>query len=97
MRVIARKTLKEYGERVPAAKGSLEAWFAEAKVADWKTPHDVKAKYGTASILKGGRVVFNIGGNNYRLVVWVNYEFAVISIRFIGTHEGYDRIDAETI
>ena len=97
MRIIARKTLKDYAERVPGAKSSLEAWFAEAKAADWKTPHDVKAKYGSASILKDGRVVFNIGGNKYRLVVWINYEFSVIYIRFIGTHAEYDAIDVETI
>lgn len=97
MRIIARKTLKQYWEKVPAAQSSLEAWFVEAKHADWKTPQDVRAKYGTASILKDGRVVFNIGGNNYRLVVWINYEFSTIYIRFIGTHSEYDAINAETI
>ena len=69
MRIIAKKALKDYWEREPAARAALEAWHAEAKNADWTTPADVKASYGTASILKDGRVVFNIGGNKYRLVV----------------------------
>ena len=60
-------------------------------------PADVKARYGTASILKDGRVVFNIGGNKYRLVVWINYEFFTIYVRFVGTHKEYDEIDAQTI
>jgi mRNA interferase HigB len=97
MRIIARKTLQEYWEKFPATKSNLEAWFAEAKGADWKTPQDVKDKYGSASILKNGRVVFNICGNNNRLVVWINYEFRTIYIRFVGTHKEYDAIDAETI
>ena len=97
MRIIAKKTLKAFWERYPHAKGSLEAWYAEAKDAAWQTPADVKAKYGSASILKDGRVVFNISGNNYRLVVWINYAFGVIDIRFVGTHEEYDAIDAQTI
>lgn len=97
MRIIAKKTLKAFWERYPQTQGSLEAWHAEAKDADWKTPADVKAKYGSASILKDGRVVFNISGNNYRLVVWINYAFGVIYIRFVGTHAEYDAIDVETI
>lgn len=64
---------------------------------DWATPADVKASYGDASILKNGRVMFNIAGNKYRLVVRINYPFRVIYIRFIGTHDEYDRIEAETI
>lgn len=97
MRIIAKKTLKEYWENEPAVKSPLEAWHAEAKNAEWSTPADVKAHYGTASILKDGRVVFNIGGNKYRLVVWINYDFHTIYIRFIGTHKEYDEIDAQTI
>lgn len=97
MRVIARKTLKDYWKTVPGSRTELEAWYAEAKNADWKTSADVKAKYGNASILKDGRVVFNISGNSYRLVVWINYAFHTIYIRFIGTHKEYDRIDAQTI
>jgi mRNA interferase HigB len=97
MRVIARKALREYAAKEPGAAAELEAWFAEARHAEWKTPVDVKVKYGNASILKNGRVVFNICGNNYRLVVQVNYGFGVIYIRFIGTHDEYDNINAETI
>lgn len=75
----------------------MEAWYAEARHAEWATPADVKAKYGNASILKEGRVVFNICGNEYRLVVWINYEFFTVYIRFIGTHAEYDDINAQTI
>ena len=75
----------------------MEAWHAEAKNAEWSRPADVKAQYGTASILKDGRVVINIGGNRYRLVVWINYEFYTVYIRFVGTHREYDEIDVQTI
>ena len=97
MRIISRKRLKDFWEQNPSAKGNLQAWFAEARKGEWKTPHDVKARYGTASILRDGRVVFNICGNDYRMVVWINYEFEVIYIRFIGSHAEYDEIDAQTI
>ena len=97
MRVISKRTLVDYWAKVPAAKGELEAWYAEAKAVTWKTPAEVKAKYGSASILKDGRVVFNICGNSYRLVVWINYGFFTIYVRFVGTHEEYDEIDAQTV
>lgn len=97
MRVIARSTLKQYWEANPATEQELKAWFAEAGNAGWKTPAELKAKYGSASILKDGRVVFNICGNNYRLVVWINYDFRTIYVRFIGTHKEYDAIDAQNI
>ena len=97
MRVIAKKTLRNFWERVPDAQAPLCAWYAEAKNADWKCPSDVKAKYGSASILKNNRVVFNIGGNTFRLVTWINYPLGLVYIRFVGTHADYDKIDAETI
>ena len=97
MRIIAKKALKDYWTNVPAARAALEAWHAEAKNAEWSTPADVKASYGTASILKDGRVVFNICGNKYRLVVWINCAFFTIYVRFVGTHKEYDEIDAQTI
>jgi mRNA interferase HigB len=97
MRIISKKTLKDYWEKEPAAKAALEAWHAEAKNAEWTSPADVKASYGNASILKDGRVVFNICGNKHRLVVWINYDFFTIYIRFVGTHKQYDEIDAQTI
>jgi mRNA interferase HigB len=100
MRIISRKTLLAFYEGRPEradAQPALEAWYREAKKASWKTPIDVKAQYRSASILKGGRVVFNVCGNKYRLVVQMNYDFGVAYIRFVGTHAEYDGIDAETI
>lgn len=97
MRVIAKKVLREFWERYPDSEQQLRAWYAEAKNAAWQTPADVKALYGTASILKDSRVIFNICGNKYRLVVKINYPYQVIYIRFVGTHKEYDAIDAETI
>jgi len=97
VRVIAKSALRGFWESHPDAEQPLRAWHAEAKAAAWKTPADAKAKYRSASILRGGRVVFNIGGNKYRLIVKINYPFQVIYIRFLGTHREYDRIDAETV
>lgn len=100
MRIISRKALLAFYQDQPKfadAQTALEAWYREAKAAEWKTPADVKAKYRSASILKGGRVVFNICGNKYRLVVWMNYDIGVVYVRFIGTHAQYDAIDAERI
>ena len=77
--------------------GPTMAWYREALKADWSMPDDVKRQFGNASILQDGRVVFNIGGNKYRLVVWINYPYRVVYIRFLGTHPQYDRIDAQTI
>ena len=73
------------------------AWYRHVLRADWSAPSDVKRDFGTASILHDGRVVFNIAGNKYRLVVWINYPYRVVYIRFIGTHSQYDEIDAQTI
>ncbi len=73
------------------------AWYREALKADWAAPSDVKRHFGNASILRDGRVVFNIAGNKYRLVAWINYPYRVLYIRFIGTHVQYDKIDAQTI
>lgn len=97
MRIIARRTLRTFWERHADAEGPLRAWFAEARAASWQSPADVKARYAAASILANDRVVFNIGGNKYRLVVAVRYDFGILYIRFIGTHAEYDRIDATTI
>ncbi len=97
MRILARKTLREFWERHPDSEQQLKAWYAEAKRAAWQTPTDVKARYAAASILKGGRVVFNICGNKYRLIVSIHYPYQVIYVRFLGTHEQYNDIDAETI
>lgn len=100
MRIISRKMLLAFHEGRPEradARTALEAWYREAKTALWTTSAEVKAKYRSASILKGGRVVFNICGNKYRLVTRVNYAVGVIYVRFVGTHAEYDNIDAETI
>lgn len=87
----------ELARRCPEAKAELDAWFHEAEAAVWANPAQVKAQYGNASILKGSRVVFNICGNKYRLVVKLNYAYSVVYIRFAGTHREYDGISAEQI
>lgn len=97
MRVISVKTLKLFWEKHSDAENPLRAWYTEAKKATWKSPQDIKAEYRTASILRHSRVVFNIKGNTYRLVAAVKYEFQIVYIRFIGTHEAYDKINAEEI
>jgi mRNA interferase HigB len=97
MRIISRRTLREFWERHPDARHALQAWYADAKRAVWIRPADVKEIYRNASIVAQNRVVFNIKGSRYRLVVAVNYEYGMVYIRFVGTHEEYDRIDAATI
>jgi len=97
VRIIALKTLKLFWEKHPDAEGPLKAWYTEAKKAKWNSPRDIKAEYRTASILRNNRVVFNIKGNTYRLVVAVRYEFQFVYIRFLGTHAEYDKINAEEI
>lgn len=100
MRIIALSTLKTFWEENPGymdAKESTLAWYRHALAADWSAPSDVKQDFRNASILKDGRVVFNIAGNKYRLVVWINYAYRVVYIRFIGTHAQYDKIDVQTI
>lgn len=100
MRVIALSTLKAFWTnslRYADAEEPALAWYRDVLKADWASPAVVKAQFGTASILKDGRVVFNIGGNKYRLVVWINYTYRVVYVRFIGTHRQYDAIDAQSI
>jgi len=97
MRIISRKKLSRFWKKYTDTEDALKAWFIEAKHAKWKTPSDVKAHYRTADILNDNRVVFNIKGNQYRLVVKIHYNMQVIYIRFIGTHEEYERINAEEI
>ena len=82
---------------IPAARASYEAWLAIVGQAEWVTPDDVKRSHPKASILKSGRVVFNIKANDFRLVALVKYRAGVLTIRFFGTHDDYDRIDAETV
>jgi mRNA interferase HigB len=97
MRIITLRKLKEFWLAKPDAEKALKAWYAEAKSADWQSPTDIKEKFRSASILRNSRVVFNICGNKYRLIVKINYLFSVIYIRFIGTHKEYDVINAEEI
>ena len=100
MRIIALSTLKAFWDESPHyldCKEPTLAWYRHALKADWETPDQVKADFGSASILKDGRVVFNIAGNKYRLIVWINYAYKVVYIRFIGTHTEYDKVDAQTI
>ncbi len=100
MRIIALSTLKEFWQQNSAYDDVIPpalAWYRLTLKADWTAPMDVKRAYGNASILKDGRVVFNLAGNKYRLVVWINYAYRVVYIRFIGTHEQYDLIDAQKI
>jgi mRNA interferase HigB len=99
MRVIAQRTLCEFWEcsEYADSQSSLEAWHREALQAKWASSMEIKAQYRSASILKEGRVVFNIAGNKYCLVVKINYPTQTVFIRFIGTHKQYDKIDAERI
>jgi mRNA interferase HigB len=97
MRVIGAPKLHKFWKRRRDAKAQLEAWFAEAEYAIWRSPSDIKKRYAKASIIGNNRVVFNICGNKYRLVVHIKYEFQTVLIRFIGTHVDYDRIDAKEI
>lgn len=100
MRIISVGTLKAFVARNPSyadAHDPLMAWAQQVKAADWATPADVRRDIGTASILRDGRAVFNIAGNKYRVVVWINYAYRTVYIRFVGTHAQYDRIDAQTV
>jgi len=96
-RIFAKSTLRVFWENHPDSEQYLKTWFDTAMNSGWKSPNEVKQTYASASILKNGRVVFNIKGNTYRLVVKLNFEKQWIFIRFIGTHEEYDKIDANTI
>jgi mRNA interferase HigB len=97
LRVVAKKILRDFWEKHEDCEQQLKAWFREAQKAEWENPNQVKEEYPSASILNNNRLIFNIKGNNYRLVVKINYEYQMIWIRFIGTHGEYDKINADTI
>ncbi len=97
MRVIAKKTLKDFWIKYPDCEQQLKSWYKEAENAKWKSPSEIKREYPSASFLENNRVVFNIKGNHYRLIVRINYRYQLIWIRFIGTHTQYDKIDAAKI
>lgn len=96
-RIIAKRTLRKFWEIHADSEQYLKTWYETAKASNWSTPNDIKNTYINASILKDSRVVFNIKGNSYRLVVKFNYQKQWAFIRFVGTHSDYDKIDAETI
>ena len=96
-RIFSKGTLREFWSKHPVSEQYLKTWFDTALNSGWRTPNEVKLTYASASILKNGRIVFNIKGNTYRMVVKVNYEKQWLFIRFIGTHEEYNHIDAENI
>ncbi len=95
--MITRQKLKAFWDTHPLAEGPLKAWFKDAEQAQWQSPVEITQYYPTASILKASRVVFNIHGNDYRLVVKIHYNTGVVFIRFVGTHAEYDKLNAETI
>lgn len=97
MRVISRRPLREFAAKHPPAKAPLDAWYAEACQANWASFADVKARYGSADVVAGNRVIFNIGGNKYRLIAKLAYKSRTLYVRFVGTHAEYDKIDAKTI
>ncbi|WP_375657342.1 type II toxin-antitoxin system HigB family toxin [Bartonella sp. CM120XJJH] len=97
MKIVKISTLQTFWARYPDAEQPLKAWVDEAKNAQWRSPHDIKEKYKNASILKNNRVVFNIRGNDYRLVVSIFYPAGWLYIKFIGIHKQYDAIDANTV
>jgi mRNA interferase HigB len=97
MRVIAVSTLRDFWQRYPDAEQPLRAWYEEATSAAWTQPADIKAQYRSASVLKNRRVVFNIKGNDDRLIVAVAYKLQVVYVKSVGTHREYDAVDAETV
>lgn len=100
MRVIALRTIKKFIESRPQYADAREpalAWYRQVLQSDWESPAHLKRDIRTASILKDGRAVFNLAGNKYRIVVWINYPYRVVYVRFIGTHAQYDNIDAQTV
>ena len=97
MRVLAKRTLRDFWELNPDSEQQLLVWFREASKAEWNNPNEIKAQYTSASVLKNSKVVFNICGNKYRLIVEINFTKKWVFIRFIGTHSEYDKIDANNI
>ena len=97
MRVISKKILREFWEKHSDSEQQLKSWFQETSNAEWNSPNDIKIEYPSASILSNNRVVFNIKGNKYRLIVRINYDYKMAWIRFVRTHAEYDKIDANKI
>ncbi len=97
MRIISKKILREFWEKHSDSQQQLKSWFQETSAVEWRNPKDIKKVYPSASFLVDNRVVFNIKGNTYRLIVKINYDYCMIWIRFVGTHAEYDKIDATKI
>lgn len=97
MRIISRRTLREFWENHADCEEQLKTWYKEAEQAKWENPAQIKEHYPSASILPDNRVVFNIKGNHYRLIIRINYDYGIAWIRFVGTHADYDKIDATSI
>jgi mRNA interferase HigB len=97
VRVIAKKTLREFWMKHSDCEEQLKSWYREAIEANWNSPQDIKTDYPSASFLQDNKVVFNIKGNKYRLIVKINYHFGMIWIRFVGTHAEYDKVNASKI
>jgi mRNA interferase HigB len=97
LRVIAKKILRDFWEKHSDCEQQLKSWYKEAEDASWVSPNEIKLEYPSASILEQNRIVFNIKGNKYRLIVKINYHYQMLWIRFIGTHAQYDKIDATQI
>jgi mRNA interferase HigB len=97
VRVISKRILRDFWEKHADTEQQLKSWYNEAEHAEWKSPSDIKKDYPSASILVDNRMVFNIKGNNYRLIVKINYKYGIVWIRFVGTHSEYDKVDATKI
>ena len=97
MRVIAKKILRDFWAKHSDSEQQLKSWYQEANNAEWKSPNEIKTKYPSASIINNDRIVFNIKGKNYRLIIKINFDYQIIWIRFIGTHSEYDRINVSEI
>jgi mRNA interferase HigB len=97
MKIVAVSTLRHFWQRHPDAEQPLKAWYDEAKHASWRTPREIKNRYASASFIGKNRVVFNIKGNDYRLIVAVAYRFQAVYIKFVGTHAQYSKVDAATV
>ncbi|WP_028298943.1 type II toxin-antitoxin system HigB family toxin [Olivibacter sitiensis] len=97
MRIIAVKTLKNYWEKFPQVEQALLSWYEETSTTDWANPNELKAQYRNASVLTDKRVIFNIHGNAYRLIVDIEYRLKIVFIVWFGTHKEYDKIDAKQV
>jgi mRNA interferase HigB len=97
MRILSLRRLREFWERHPQAEGPLRTWYAMVEEASWCGPADVKRQFGSVDVLSDNRLVFDVGGNKFRLIVRVAYQHGQVMVKFVGTHAEYDRIDAETV